>query len=133
FTIEKSQKIDGSSGSFTTSPLSAKVGQVVDYQIVVKDTGNTSLTFSSFKDANCEGIEGGPAKALATGESATYACHKALTAVGRDENNATVTATPPEGQGSAVTHTSNTVVVSVSVGAEPAFTIEKMQRVEEGE
>jgi hypothetical protein len=128
FTIEKTQKIDGSSGSFTASPLTGKIGQTVDYQIVVKDAGNTQLTFSSLTDANCEAIEGGPAKALAPGESATYTCHKALAAVGSYENNATVTATPPEGQGSAITHASNTVIATVA--AEPAFTIEKTQKIE---
>jgi hypothetical protein len=128
FTIEKTQKVEGSSGSFASSPLSAKTGQTVAYQIVVKDTGNTALTFSSFTDAKCEGIAGGPSKALVAGESATYTCHKALAGAGSYENNAAVTATPPEGQGSAITHTSNTVVATVS--PEPAFTVEKTQKIE---
>jgi uncharacterized repeat protein (TIGR01451 family) len=133
FSIEKLQKIEGSSGSFTSSPLSASMGQTVDYEIVVKDTGNTSLTFSSFKDAGCEGIEGGPSEALAPGESATYACHHTPTGVGSYENNATVTGSPPEGEGPPIAHTSNTVVVNVATPAEPAFSIEKLQRAEEGE
>jgi hypothetical protein len=131
FTIEKQHEIKGSGAGFTTKELTGKVGQTVSYQIVVKDTGNTSLTFGKFEDANCEGIMGGPSKALEPGESTTYTCSHVLTKAdvepSKHENTATVTATPPSGQGPPVTHTSNTVVENVP--AEPAYTIEKQQEI----
>ncbi|HEV2981059.1 MAG TPA: hypothetical protein VGX51_06475 [Solirubrobacteraceae bacterium] len=118
FSIEKLQKIEGSSGSFTSSPLSGEVGQTVDYEIVVKNTGNTSLTFSNFTDEHCDGgtIAGGPSGPLAPTESATYTCKHMLTSAdqtaGSYSNSATDTATPPGEP--AITHTSNTVVVTLT-------------------
>src|SRR5207245_2683421 len=41
FTIEKLQEIAGSPAGFTTATLTGKVGQTVDYEIIVKNTGNT--------------------------------------------------------------------------------------------
>ncbi|MGA2321668.1 MAG: hypothetical protein ABSG95_13145, partial [Solirubrobacteraceae bacterium] len=46
FTIEKLQEIKGSSAGYTTSPLTGKIGQTVDYEVLVKNTGNVALTFS---------------------------------------------------------------------------------------
>jgi hypothetical protein len=121
FTIEKLQKIEGSSGSFTTSPLTGGVGQTVDYEIVVKNTGNTSLTFSNFTDANCETVSGGPSGPLAANESATYTCKHVLTTAdqtaGSHSNSATDTATPPGEP--PITHTSNTVVVTLTAPPPP--------------
>jgi hypothetical protein len=117
FTIEKLQKIEGSGGEFTTETLTGEFNQTVDYEIIVKDTGNTSLTFSNFTDTKCDSgtIAGGPSGPLAPGDSATYTCKHVLTLVDHTEgsysNSATDTGTPPEGQGSPITHTSNTVVV----------------------
>ncbi len=124
FSIEKLQEIEGSGGSFTTAELTGKVGQTVDYEIIVTNTGNTSLEFSEFEDAKCGGIEGGPSGALEPGESTTYTCSHTLTKAdqqaGRHENHATVTGSPPNEEGDAVetaadaiTKTSNTVVVLV--------------------
>ena len=59
FTIEKLQRIGGE-GSFTKEELTGEVGDVVEYQIIVKNTGNVPLEFSHFSDPNCEGISGGP-------------------------------------------------------------------------
>jgi hypothetical protein len=113
FSIEKLQKIEGSGGAFTTSPLSAVVGQTVDYEIIVIDTGNTLLSFSNFTDAHCGAIAGGPGQALAPGDSTTYTCKKLLTGAGSWENRAAATGDPPTGEGSAITHISNTVIVNV--------------------
>ena len=91
FTIEKLQEIKGSGAGFTSSTLTGKLGQAVDYEIVVKNTGNVELTFSEFTDAGCEAIAGGPGtKALAPGESSTYTCDHELS-VGSYSNEATVT------------------------------------------
>jgi hypothetical protein len=125
FTITTSQEIAGSTGPFTTSPLKAKLGQTVDYETAVKNTGTTTLTLSGFTDKRCQGITGGPSGALAPGESTTYSCQHLLTKFGEYKNHAAVTATPPSGQGLPLTHSSKTVAVSVP--AEPALTIEALQ------
>src|SRR5205807_2242485 len=90
FTIEKLERI---AGSFTTATLSGKVGQTVEYEIVVTDTGDTLLSLSNFTDGRCDPgtIAGGPgAKALAPGESTKYTCTHVLTnadqIAGRYEN-----------------------------------------------
>jgi hypothetical protein len=128
--IAKAQMISGSGGPFTTAELTAKSGQTVNYQIVVTNTGNVPLTLTNFTDARCDlgTITGGPgATPLALGKSTTYLCHHVLSAGGPYENTATVTGSPPEGQGSPVTRTSDPVIVDVV--AEPAFTIEKRQEI----
>ena len=106
------QEISGSDKGFTASPLTGIIGQTVDYEIVVTNTGNVVLTFSDFTDENCENVTGGPgATQLALGASATYLCNHVLAEVGRYSNTASDTATPPPSDGSPVTQTSNTVVV----------------------
>jgi hypothetical protein len=120
FTIEKRQEVAGSGSGFTTSPVSATVGQTVDYQIVVTNTGNVALTFSSFTDPRCdEGtIAGGPGKVpVAPGSSTTFTCSHVLTAAGTYINEASVTGTPPGG--TAITHPSNAVEATVSAEAGP--------------
>jgi hypothetical protein len=123
FTIEKLQMIEGGGGSFTTAPLSGEVGQTVDYEIVVKNTGNTTLTFSNFTDEHCDSgtVAGGPSGPLAPTASATYTCKHVLTnadqAAGSYSNSASDTATPPGEP--AITHTSNTVVVTLAAPPPP--------------
>ena len=49
FTIEKLQKIEGEA-SYTKSKLTgAEIGQTVDYEIIVKNTGNVPLKFEHFE------------------------------------------------------------------------------------
>jgi uncharacterized repeat protein (TIGR01451 family) len=112
FTIEKRQKIEG---EYKTSPLTGNVGQTVSYEIIVTNTGNTTLTLSNFSDPHCEGIAGEPTKPLETGQSATYTCHHKLTSadqtVGSYVNEASVIGTPPAG--GQISHTSNKVVVTL--------------------
>src|ERR1700732_3230554 len=54
FTIEKLQEIMGSGRGFTTSPLTGSIGQRVDYEIVVKNTGSVAERFSEFTDQPCD-------------------------------------------------------------------------------
>jgi hypothetical protein len=127
FDISKDQEIAGSATGFTSAPVSAKVGQTDDYKITVTNTGNVPITLSAFSDPNCdEGtIAGGPSGALAPAASTIYTCSRLLSSVGEHTNTASVTGTPPAGDGAAVNHSSNTV--SVDVPAEPAFTLVKEQ------
>ena len=120
FTITKSQQINGSGKEFTTHSLLGSVGDVVNYELVVKNTGNTMLSFGDLTDINCEGIAGGTTE-LKPGEEATFTCYHTLSATGEWVNEGTITGTPP-GE-SPITHTSNQVVVYTAL-----FTIEKQQR-----
>jgi hypothetical protein len=118
FTLEKLQRI-GDSGSYTPTPLSGQIGQTVDYQFLVSNTGNVPLTLSTLTDPRCDTgtIAGGPGGPLAAGASTTYTCTHLLTAAdlsaGSLSNTVTLTGTPPEGEGEPIEHTSNTVVVTV--------------------
>ncbi len=110
FKIEKRQRLAGSGGSFTTSRVTGALGQKVEYQITVTNTGNEPLTLSGFSDPRCDGgtISGGPGETqLALGASTTYTCSHVLTSVGSYINEAAVTGTP-EGQ-APITHASNQV------------------------
>jgi hypothetical protein len=115
FAIEKSQKIQGSAGGFTTAPLTGAVGQIVDYQIIVKNTGPTTLTFTGFVDSKCDPgtIAGAPAAvAVGPGSSTTYTCSRILTTNETVLNQASITGTaqgePP------LSETSNQVEVKVA-------------------
>jgi hypothetical protein len=126
FSIVKRQKIEGSKTAFTTAPLSGTIGQTVEYEIVIKNTGNVPLVFTSFTDEHCGTLTGSPgATAIERGGSFTLHCSHVLTTAGQYENTATATAERSNGSGSPVTHSSNTVVVNVP--PQPAFTISKLQ------
>jgi hypothetical protein len=127
FTIEKLQQIAGAGSGFTTAPLTGSIGQVVDYQIVVKNTGNVPETFSEFSDPHCDPgtLAGGPgSSAVGPGDSTTYTCAHRLAQVGPYTNEAVVTGNTTGG--TPVVHVSNQVLVTVP--PEPAFTIEKLQK-----
>ena len=110
FSIEKLQRLAGGAGGFTKSPLTGSLGQTVDYQIRVTNTGNVPLTFSAFTDLQCDPgtIAGGPGTTpLAPGHATTYTCHHVLASVGSYINEASVTGTPPGEV--PIAHTSNPV------------------------
>jgi hypothetical protein len=119
------QEIAGG-GSYTTSPLSGLAGQTVDYEMLVQNTGNVPLTLGGFTDAHCDAgtLSGGPGgAALAPEASTSYTCTHLLDAAdqaaGSYSNTAAVTGTPPPGEGSPVTHGSNTLVVDVAPASAP--------------
>ena len=120
FTIEKEQKIEGEA-SFTKAELTTTAGKTVDYKITVKNTGNTELTFNPLTDSKCENISPSTTEKIAAGGEKTYTCEHKNLAVGTYTNTATISDTLQE-------KTSNEVKVKVL--AEPAFTIEKEQKLE---
>ncbi len=98
---------DGTSGAFTTSTITAKVGDTIEYEIQVTNTGTSPLTLS-LSDPLCNaGTIGGPTalsgtltgSVLSPGGSAQYTCSHVLR--GDDAspftNTATVTGQPPTG------------------------------------
>jgi hypothetical protein len=116
FTVEKLQRI-GSTSTFTTATLTGAVGSTVEYEVIVKNTGNVGLKFSSFSDPKCDPgtIAGGPGEAeVAPGGSTTYTCTRKLTSTGTFTNVATVTGTPPHE--APMTLMSNPVEVVVPAG-----------------
>jgi len=130
FTIVKLQEINSSSLGFTTAQLTGSIGQAVNYEIIVTNTGNVALTFSGFTDANCDPgtIAGGPgSSSVAPGEPTTYTCDHVLKAEGIYTNDATVTGAP-EGE-APITHESNQVVVEVPSMKKARFAIEKLQEI----
>jgi uncharacterized repeat protein (TIGR01451 family) len=125
FKIEKLQRLEGEA-NFTKSELIGEIGDVVEYEIIVTNTGNTPLEFTNFTDTKCSGIGGGPTKPVQPGQSTIYTCTHTLTSVGTWTNTGRVTGN--EGTG---TKESNEVVVKVPPPAKhPEFTIEKLQRLE---
>ncbi len=121
----------GAGGPFVTTPISAAVGDTIDYQITATDTGNTSLTFTDITDANCGTIFGGPgAPAVSPGAGTSWTCKHTVTAADAAVpgstyvDGAAATAAPPAGEGSGATVTSNTAVANT---LNPAYTVTKQQ------
>lgn len=124
FTIEKLQRFASGGGDFTTAPLTATLHQTVEYEIVVRNTGNVPLVLSNFSDPRCDRgtLSGGqgetplaPGPVPSMGDSTTYTCKHEVTSASAYDNYASVTATPPTGDGLPLSNTSNTVVVSAPV------------------
>ena len=118
--IEKLQKIAGNGASYTSSPISGQPGQLIDYEILARNTGNVPLSLASFSDPRCDvgTITGGPgSEVLVPGASSTYLCTHLLVAAdqtaGSYSNTVSIEASPPAGEGLPITETSNTVVAEV--------------------
>lgn len=121
FSVEDLQAVAGG-GGYSSSAISAQVGQTVDSQIVVHNTGNVALTLSGLSNARCDaGTITVPANPLPAGASTAYLCSHLVTAAdgaaGSYSSAATVLAVPPEGDGEAIKHTANTLTVKVAAGA----------------
>jgi hypothetical protein len=126
FALEKLQQIEGADGTYTTAPLSGEVGKTIDYKILLSNTGNVPLSFGTLEDPRCDAgtITGGPTGELAPGASVEYLCTHLITPAdaeaGALTNTVTLTGTPPEGDGTPVEHSSNTVEVTPQPAAPPA-------------
>jgi hypothetical protein len=123
FAIEKTQTVAGSNSGFHTQPIVVEVGQTIEYQIKVTNTGNTVMTFGALQDPNCDPgtIKGeAPGGILVPGAFERITCTHAVTATdlaaGTYTNIATITGTP---NGSEAKEQSSKQVVAeiVPVGA----------------
>lgn len=116
-TIEKLQRI-GATETYGSTPLKGEVGQTVEYEIIVKNTGNIPLTLGALNDPHCDpgSVAGGASGPLAPGATATFTCTHRLNATdqaaGSFTNTASETGTPV-GEGAPVSKETNTVVVEV--------------------
>jgi hypothetical protein len=124
--VEKLQRIEGGDGAYTTATQTGEVGQTIGYEIAVRNPGNVPMTIGGLTDPRCDAgtLTGGPTgNVLAPGATSAYTCtHKITTedlAVGSYSNTAMLTGTPPAGDGSPQTKTSNTVVTEVKPATTP--------------
>ena len=90
FTIEKLQQIQGSGAGFTKEELTGKLGQTVDYELIVRNTGETLLHFGPLTDSKCTNIQPAGGTELKPGEAETFTCEHLLTAVGKYMNIGTI-------------------------------------------
>ena len=142
FTIEKAQRVADTETPFTSDELTATVGQTIDYQIVVSNTGNRRLAFSPLSDPNCTGVAPAEATELEGGTSETFTCQHVLEEAGSWSNVAEIEAefgreeipearhahaVRPLARGVIKKATSNKVVANVP--AEPGYEIEKLQAI----
>ncbi|HTY97739.1 MAG TPA: hypothetical protein VMB91_11910 [Solirubrobacteraceae bacterium] len=128
FTVGKTQQIAGSSGPFTAEKLNAKLGQTVDYQITISNSGNVSLTLGTFMDPGCDPgtIAGPPAGTpVAPGAKVLYTCNHLLSGGGLYTNVASAEATYEGGK--TEVHESNKVLTSVVL--EARLSLSKTQEV----
>lgn len=108
--IIKYERLD-SNGNFVRGPLTGKVGQTVQYKIVVTNTGNVSLDVD-LSDPHCDAGTIAPTGTvtLAPGDSQTYFCTHVLQ---KGDNPKYVNTATASGKNSSVS--SSTVTASSSV------------------
>ncbi len=108
FTIETLQKLSNEP-TYIKTELNAKVADTVDYEIIVKNTGSTSLKFGALKDSACESISPAGLTELEASTEETFTCTHKLTAFVKYSNEASI-----EGDQVTGTKTSNRVAVALA-------------------
>jgi uncharacterized repeat protein (TIGR01451 family) len=133
---------DGSSGAFTTATITAKVGDTIEYEIQVTNTGTSQLTLS-LNDPLCDaGTVTGPTaisgtlngNVLSPGGEAQYTCSHVLTAGDASPftNTAIVTGHPPTGpavSGTSSVTANKQAIKAVKVVKCPAGKVKKTTKV----
>ena len=77
FSIHKEQRFHGES-SYTTSKLTGRVGQTVEYKITVENTGTVALHFTPLSDAHCSTLSPSGQTELAVGAKESFTCEHTL-------------------------------------------------------
>ena len=109
FKIEELQRVEGEA-SYTTGEVTAELGQGIQYEVLVTNTGKLPLKFAELKDGGCEGISPSGSTELQTGKSETLTCRHTPTGLGRYANEASI-----EGNEGTGTKTSNSVSANVKM------------------
>ena len=131
-TIAKSERVNGG-GAFVLGPLTANVGDTVNYQITVV-AGQTPLTAVSLSDPRCDSGTLSPSglQSFVANQSRDFTCSHKLTAAdagnGSFTNTASVTGNGPAPNNTPV----SAGPVSVIVNIPPSITIAKSERVNGG-
>jgi hypothetical protein len=137
---------DGSSGSFTTGPITGFVGDTIQYQMTLTNTGNTSLTIN-FSDTHCDsgtlslpmvlyGTWDATNLILSPGSALLYTCSHKLVAGDTPSftNTAIAVGIPPSGPSvtavsSVVTNVGKRSIAAVKAKRCPKGTVKKTTRV----
>jgi hypothetical protein len=130
---------DGTSGAFTSNDITASVGDTIYYEIVVTNTGDTTLKLS-LSDPHCDsGTVQGPIlvsgtltnDTLSAGGVAEYTCWHVVTAADLPSytNVGTVTGTPPsgppvQGHGIVVAHITQAGIKVVELASAPCADVD---------
>ena len=120
FKIEKLQRVEGEV-SYTTGEVTSELGQGIQYEVAVTNTGKLPLKFAALQDEGCEGVSPSGSTEVKAGESETLTCRHTPTGVGRYANEASI-----EGNEGTGTKTSNSV--SANVKMRDAVQIERWGR-----
>ena len=75
--IHKEQRFHGET-NYTTSKLTGKIGQIVEYKITVENAGNVALKFTALTDAHCSNISPSGQTELAPGAKEAFTCEHTL-------------------------------------------------------
>jgi hypothetical protein len=108
FTIETLQKLSPEP-TYTKAELNGEVADTVDYEIIVKNTGSTSLKFGALADSACESTSPAGSTELLASTEETFTCTHKLTAFVKYSNQASI-----EGNEGTGTKTSNSVTVALA-------------------
>ena len=109
FKIEKLQRVEGEA-SYTTGEVTAELGQGIQYELLVTNTGKLPLKFAALRDEGCEGVSPSGSTEVKAGESETLTCRHTPTGLGRYANEASI-----EGNEGTGTKTSNSVSATVKM------------------
>jgi hypothetical protein len=90
-TLVKLERV-GHTGSFVGGPVSAKVGDTIDYELVVTDTGSTDVSVN-LTDTGCTSLMPMGPQGLRAGASLTFTCSHVITAADGSSYTNTATAT----------------------------------------
>jgi uncharacterized repeat protein (TIGR01451 family) len=132
-TLVKLERIG--SAAFQHDPVTGNVGDTVDYEMMVTNTGNTPLALA-FTDSQCDGgtlsapsvVSGNytaASQTLAPGGEIRYTCSHVLAAGDQPyTNTASVTGTPPPGEGPPVSANDSVRAFANT----PGISVVKLQR-----
>jgi uncharacterized repeat protein (TIGR01451 family) len=126
--IIKSQRV-GSSGTYTRSQITVKVGDTIEYRIIVSNTGNTSLTVT-LTDPHCDSIAPAGNQSIAAGAAKAYTCSHLVIASDPETYTNTATARGTTPGGATVGPVSATVVAKSAavLGAKKVHKVKKVAK-----